>query len=787
MKISQLIGSAILSTTFIVGSQSISAGEKDKQPSKTLTEKRLQPPPKIKIALDQFDITKQEIVDELFKNFEDVKLGKSEREEISKFFNDKLQTIDRPTESFTKGCFLLLELSRNERNHHQKFIEWLNLQAEQSIRDKSKEKQKIIESAIREELRMVIKTLNHIELSKSLVIPYTKLIKENNSNADFLKNGIRVYDQFKSRGSKEINDNSIALLDNIIEGLLKLPRNEQKELKAQILLLPQNSNFQSDNEAEQNRLVERLSKALCKNKNVDTDGLIQLTDSFLYKVPYLGSTQTATKWHPYTLYKLVNDNKEYFEKNIKNITETTQDSKDEKARLKARDELLQAYITFQHIPRIKKLSDTYINIDPKLVSLENLGKLQKEVSTWYNDKLERPMFKSIVQALESESVETTTSSNGIRYAKNESWRDLNKHLEIIVRVNPELKNEFRDVLIKRLENDKSPQNREMVYETIKNILYNQAFIEHPPLMNLIKKGIAEESSNGAYLIGELLPSGWRPHSFVNAFENYDVIKELDPKEVSAIDAIKFDLIRTVSGDTDLYKIYLPRHSFEPTKDKTIDPKTLSAILQLRENAYIALSSINLHSLEARAHDKRIDYLERRIERVGTIQTLTPTWGKQAASLTMLYLQYSDTVLPESEGKIYFESKLDFLRGKFFDGITKTYEIEGEKKKYTTIPFFNAVLESEFIRLNPDENRKIIDQLYRQKATNAEIRDQIFRQESKLQRRYIEMKQTFALNFLTLLCERDHTKFNEYLPYLQRLGYRNDEIREVVAMFLETKD
>ncbi len=707
------------------------------------------------------------------------------RKSCGEFFNnlkrlEKFTDETKSTEALIKGCFVLLEFSRNERENHKAFIEWLNTQTKKSINNKSsKEKQKVLESAMREELYNVAKTFNHLELSKSLVIPYTKLIRENNSNIAFLKNALRSYNQFKAYENKEINDNAIGLFDSVVDGLPKLSTNEQKELKAQILLLPQNGNFESDNEAEQARFVERLSKIFCTNKDVDPDGFMQLTDSFLHTPQDFYRTPLATRWHPYTLYKLINDNKEYFEKNINHITEAAKNSKNEK--IKTQDMLLETYRTFQHIPRMKELCGTYIFLDPKRVNPDHIDEFKKEVTNWYQDKLERPMFKSILHLLENETTKTAATSKGVRYTEKESWAKLNKHLEKIVLSNPILKEEFRDLLINRLENEKNPSNREMIYKTIHDVVYNSSWLEDEKqkLPSLLKKGIREESAYGASLIGEVISKGWHYHSFIKTLDDYQTIESLKQNELSPLDQIKFDLVGIANGKSELMKAYLPDCSFKVGKDGRINQDDLNALIKLRENAFLAISSTSLNSGSLkRDYDTVINFLEKRFERIGNSETLPKTWGKQTASLINLYLKAS-----AHENEIFLNSKLSFLRGKFFDGIEKIYEIEGEKKAYTSIAFFNMVLESEFIRLNPSENRKIIDELYKHKQSNEQVRERIFREAPRLLGKYTEMRREFALNVLKLLCEYNHEKFNEYVTYLQQLGFNNNELRNVLEVFL----
>lgn len=807
------IGSAIVGSALLLGSQNIQAENKDTIPKtvKVLDAGEVNIPKEILLEqlfqkveelfkksvkyLSTNDPTQQTIgvdnlialqnqLDPVFAVYTMSKLLNT-KEHLAEFFNEKLNKLEKftneakSTEALIKGCFLLLELSYNERNYHKKFIEWLATQAEKSINDKSKtskEKQKILESAIREELYSVIKTSNHIELSKSLVTPYTKLIGENCSNAEFLRNGISTYEQFKSSRNKEINDNVRGLFEIIIDALHKLPINEQKELKAQILLLPQNSIFQSDNQTEQSRLVEHLSKIYSKNKNLDLDGFTQLTNSFLYRIPYFGSSKIVTKWHPYTLYKFIDDNKEYFEENINNLIKSVQNSKDEKTRIYTRNALLQTYTTFQHIPEMKKLCGVFIFIDPTLVHQDTIDELGTKVTAWYNNKLERPMFRAVLECLENETVKEATTSSGIRYIKKDNWTNLNNQLEKMVDINPNLKSELKESLIKRLENENNPRNREMIYKTITDVIYNALPVEEgkQKLPDLLKKGIKEESAYGACLIGEAISKGWYYYLFLKALEDYKTIEDLRINELSPLDKIKFDLIGIVNGNRELYKTYLPEnYPFKAGKDEKVNPDDLHALLKLRENAFLALSSSNLNAgilNVQRDYDTLIGFLENQFERAGTRETLSQTWGKQSAALITLYLKH-----PHRNSKDFIDSKFSFLKGRFFDGIEKTSD--------TTIAFFNTILESEFIELSPDKNRKIIDELYRQKTTNKEIRARIFREAPILDAAYKQMRQTFALNLLTALCERDHTQFDEYKTYLQRLGFEDNEISNIVKVFI----
>jgi len=272
-------------------------------------------------------------------------------------------------------------------------------------------------------------------------------------------------------------------------------------------------------------------------------------------------------------------------------------------------------------------------------------------------------------------------------------------------------------------------------------------------------------------------------------KDYKTIENLKANELSPLDKIRLDLIGIVNGNGELYKTYLPgNYPPKAAEDGKINKDDLDALLKLRENAFHALSSSNLSArkLSPISYDiitsSLISFLENRFERIGTRETLPGTWGKQSAALIDLYLDH-----PNSNNKDFIDSKFSFLKGRLFDGIEKVHEVEIEEKKekktYTTISLFNKIVESEFIQLNPDENRKIIDELYKQKSTQKEIRERIFTEVPKLNATYNKMRETFALNLLTALCERDHRQFDEYLTYLQRLEFREEEIKRVVEAFI----
>ncbi|MBI3589873.1 MAG: hypothetical protein HY094_00650 [Candidatus Melainabacteria bacterium] len=758
------------------------------------------------------DVTKQTIgsdnlvvLQHHFDQFPDIYRMRKTFLEVNKnsvdFFNEKLNKLEKSTDdikstkALVKGSLALLELSKNERDYHKKFIEWLGSQVEKSINvngeaKSNKEKQTILEIAIRDELQLIPKTHNHLELAKSLVIPYTKLIKE---NTELLKDGLRGYEQFKAYGDNEVNNTSIALFDAVIDGLPKLPLDEQRKLKAQIIFLPQSYYFQSDDEKTQNLMIEHLSK-IYRNSQ-DPEDFSQLVKSMLF-TESLPPNYLRTKWHPYSLYKLIDYNKEYFEKNISSIMETVKTSGDEKARITARSLLLETYKTFQNIPKLTNTSR--IHIDPKKINLDTLDKLKVKTTSWYENKLERPMFETILACLENETTEVATTSKGIRYIKNENWREFNKDLSAIVCFSPRLKKDTINVLMKRLKNDKNPYNRQMTYELLGETTYStKEWSDNSELISLLKDNFAKESPQAAYAIGRGLPSGLRPYLFIFLLQDKDALTKLDMKELSPIDNFKFDFIHVLNGDINLYKSYLSDCSFEPIfepvkkeakekkKEGKIDPETFNAILRFRENAFHAISSIR-YIYEEKENFALINFLENRLERLGTSKTLPETWGRETASLITLYLRASDGIVSKEGSKFFLDSRLDFLQKRFFDGVERTYEIEGQRRTYITISLFNKILESEFIELNPDENRKILQELYSRNETNEQIRKTIFKQVPKLQSNYNEMRKVFALNMLRSLCERDHSKYEDYLSYLQSIGFIESERERIVRAFLDKK-
>ena len=326
----------------------------------------------------------------------------------------------------------------------------------------------------------------------------------------------------------------------------------------------------------------------------------------------------------------------------------------------------------------------------------------------------------------------------------------------------------------------------MIYKTLYDVIYNVSYLEdkEQKIPTLLKKGIGEESAYGACLIGEVISNGWHYYSFLKALEDPAYIGELRADELSQLDKIKFDLIGIVIGKSDLLKTYLPDRTFKAGKDGKISKDDLNALLKLRENSFLAISSTRLNAgtlIVERDYNILIDFLEKRFERVGTTETLPKTWGRQTAGLVNLYLRS-----PANDSDTFLDSKLTFLKERLFDGISKTYDIEGEKRTYTTIALFNAVLESEFIELNPTGNRRIIDELYRLKVTNEQIRERIFREEPKLQAKYYEMRREFGLSMLKFLCEHNHEEFKQHITSLQRLGFRESEIRNILEAFIETK-
>ena len=114
-------------------------------------------------------------------------------------------------------------------------------------------------------------------------------------------------------------------------------------------------------------------------------------------------------------------------------------------------------------------------------------------------------------------------------------------------------------------------------------------------------------------------------------------------------------------------------------------------------------------------------------------------------------------------------------------------IEGEKKTYITTPLINYLVEHEFVKLNPQENRKIIDEIYRVPKVGEEVRGAIFKEAPQLQRKYLEMRKQFGLAFIETLSAQKNGHIREYLSHLQQLGFRDFEIREIAETFLDRKN
>ncbi|MBI3590243.1 MAG: hypothetical protein HY094_02555 [Candidatus Melainabacteria bacterium] len=681
------------------------------------------------------------------------------------------------------------------------YVSWLTKQVDNSIKNKSKQNQKLLETIIREETDYVVRIhpTVRMELFQSLTSKYIELLNHNISDPDFLYNsisnfiylytviynyGYKLEPEVIDKQTKPLKESSFSLFYTLCNGIEKFPDSkEKKAIKAKLLEIPTSIDLEDKNNLD--KCMKYLSNILCKNNSNDTEEYMKVVRSLL-NINFPLEGEPATNWSPYLLHNFMANNVEYFEKNTLKIIEAYKTTNKADLKAKLTDEIIELYTFFNQIFTIKRAwivqnRSRTIGGEINDITPPELKPLFTKTNTHIAEKLERPLFKIVLSNVEN-------------------WKEFTQKLQKIENLNPKITSEIRgDIIANELKGIEDPQLRKIYYEILALVVLPNS--DNATIVSTLKNGIIkDEPRETLQSIGKILSLGTlralesidtiKEYNFFSELQGNNKHRELASDDITQFHRLTLDLVRILDGDFELSKTYLPDRTFK-TKDGKVNTGDLSAYLKLRRNAFLILASSASNYSEYSSRHRILAYqnlmtdlLESKFERYGTSETIVQTWGEEVAMLIEAYSATKETLV---ESKKHINTKLDFLRKRFFDGIEQSYEIDGEKKTYTTLPLFNRILESEFISLNPKENRKILDELHRPKygnpASGEKIREVIFQAAPKLQAKYTEMREQFALAFLRALSNQKNTYIDEYLGYLSQLGYSDSERENIAKAFL----
>jgi len=723
------------------------------------------------------------------------------------FFNQTLQskknTNVKELETLTNIGNILLDLSRNNGEHHKKFADWLNLQIENTISDtpkEKKEKQKILEAAIKKEISALVhktdRTKSFEKQLKSLTNNYIKIIEQNNSDHYFLNNSLTgfkeitwfvynyelLYNRDSYRGNNkvktELHDTLVHLFDVILDGVNKLPKEKSSLFKVQLpTVFSELRLYETHNQLDV--FVEKLSNLYCTNlENTNNDEFIKITDSLIKGCEYENRIVVQTSWPPNMMLKFINDNRKYFKNNLNHIIESIKNSQDNKNSKKYSAQLINLYTSFYPLFNTEEIlyiidytptSRTWCSwrVDPEL-KREIL-----KIKTWFDEKLEKQAFETILFSLKDNV---------------EDWKLFSKQFQTMAKNKLNLINKTKvDVVLQKLEEDKSSSNRRMYHEALESVISS----DDTNVVKFLKKYISKEDpSLTSRALGKFISIGAlnsldkeQNSNFYTGINDSGIGNKLNIGDISPFHKLNLDLICILDGNHELYRSYLPHCTFKTYKD-------YEDIIKLRKDAFFILASTVSNPSEY--SPKRplmlyqhlmIDLLEKRFERHAPLDTIIQIWGEQLAALIDAYSATQETSFGKST---YINSRLDFWRKCFFDGIKETHKIEEREKIYITIPWFNPILEYEFIKLNPKENRKVLDEIYRSPKFGKEVRETIFKETPILESKYTDMRKRFGLTFLKTLSAQNGRYVDEHLNYLRRLDFKDSEIKSIAEAFIENK-
>lgn len=690
---------------------------------------------------------------------------------------------------------IFLELAGDNYDYSSKFVQWLGSQVKDSIDNEDKQKQYLLERSIRrfvhslrEDRFSSFRNLNEnqiLGLFQPLVTNYKQIIQNNESNPVILKNALVLFEdsrmllyytyhynnsqlKLNPHHGDEFHNISLSLFDTTLEAANKLQdQKDRQEFKEETLQTVRGYVGQGNKLERQNQIIESLSKYCIKNQShSNADEFMNYLDFIVY------DKRLTTFWPPDVVLMLIDNNLEYFEKNVQSIIETLKNSKNLDERLSARNNLDKVFRIFNELYRIKNVATR-----PVENSMETLSKLLN----WQKEKIEKPIFNVFIECLQNENV--TIEAN------NENWKDLNEKLnrmvnqyynetellsykEIFNVVKKHYQHyserellygkEIRDMVKKRLEQEnRNPHTRGMLYETLGITLEKDS--EDQISLDLLRKGIVE-SPQMACVIGKTLSRAryWSPKEddcFIDVLGNNKKLIELTPDQVKPIHNLLLDYVRIIQGNRNLYKTLLPNCSFN-------SPKDIEPIMRLRKNAFIALSSYGAscseYSIFYRHRNQIINLLENNLEKKAPQEIAPQILGEEVAALINAYY-IPDTTSAENEKRV--DLRLNHLKKVLFDGGERT-------------AIFNRYIESEFVGLNPDKNRKVLHELQKASRTSKEIREVIFKEYPKLQEKYSDMRRQFAIALVDSLSRLKFGNINDHLSYLRKLDYTEEELAKI---------
>lgn len=671
------------------------------------------------------------------------------------------------TEALVRSGFIILLLAQDRDNDPINFAKGLKIQIDNVLNSKQEskkdiqERQKILGATIEQFVNgrnfyNYAPGMSHENCRKilqTLIPAYKKLIERYALEPKYIKNALNTFISFKNIVpnkllglDKNINEtvqkDLLSFLDTTLESINKLPNSENKSvLKKQAFTIPREYNGYHDSD-KVTPVIELLSKRLCNKQKVYTEDLFYFRDSVFSVNPFNGDRHLA--WAPYTVLKFASDNADYFAASVEQAIKDAERLESSEEKIEARNNLVEINIFFQNV--------SYLSYDYQ--------ELRSKVDTWSKNHVEEPTLKSFLSSIHKERVTVELVSN--RYERNidsKSWRKLNELLNELISKRPVFSKNLEDIVKKRLEIDKDPYLREMDFETL------SAAVPSSVVISILREGIInEESPESLRGIGKAIAMG-----LISGQKNGDKYSPEDllqrgrvgftesdeKKNLSEFQSFFVDIIRIIDGNSDLHKKLLPNCSFRPSKNGKIDPKELNALMQLRRNAFLALAYSVAYSASYYTHpspsykEAVIEFLERRLERLGSIEKIGETWGDEIASLIEIYRTMKTT---REDEKVYLDEKIKFLKGKIFDGYEEKHIVEDKQELYKIPPLFKRLEEGLFVELKqskrifkdtlePEEERTLKDS-----DEYQEIKRQINRSKHQLAKRMLEHAPDRSMEF-----------------------------------------
>ncbi len=720
------------------------------------------------------------------------------KENSEKFFSElihKPALTAKNTEALIKTGLILLELSY-DKEYPKQFAKGLQTQIKSLLNNKQNDEQcKLLEEAIRTlTARSYIYAPNvsmteRAQAFQPLITPYKDLVQKKSTDPKYISNALNVYVYFKGlipTGSSVDNSvetsmrNELTTLLNVsLEAFNKLEDSKDKkdklELKRQIFSLP--TNFIYDSVDRQIDLINTLSKH-CFGQNPKTfEELEYFFKSVISNEENSNQRYSQTKWPAYMVFKVIDDNPEYFKKGANLAVENLKKSKNDAERSSAVNNLSQLNSFFGYMPYFET-QDIMHGVFPEH------GDLRTKLHNWSKENIEKPILKGCLEFVENENVIVEIGTRE-RFIHNKVWQDTNNLLNTIVITRPAFSPDVVSTVKNKLENTRDPYIREMCYETLGSILTPELLRKgsHSSIQ-LMKHGLAsEEHFESIRGMGKGLSMGLfndtrnkRDSLFIYDFADYVRGTEIDEKDLTEVQSLMMDLVKIVNGYSDLYRKYLPNNTFKPTKEGKIAPEDLQALMRLRRNAYLLLAYSASHISSEKYRESIVQFLEKKFERYGKADKLPEVWANQAVALTELYSTFGQTL---DENKKYLEKKNDFLRKILFDGYEEKHVVEGEEKIYKILSLFQRFEESLYINLKQSKG------IFRERLTQEEELDlKDSKEYREMTGRLYRAKETFASTFIQA---SPNASVRAYLEKLNGLGYRDSQLQDALKLVLRYAD